>query len=224
METLRIEYTKLKYMKYLGHLELMKLFERTFRLEKLPLKYSEGFNPLPKMTFASPLSVGYSSEAEVMEVQLTEQVSIDRVLGMRLPEGLSFKRAKYVTCKQSLMSGMGYARYEIVSQADALISESQLLKFLSEEAIFYDKKTKKGAMKQVNILDQIQSAELISSEQANEVKLVATLVSGNLGALNPEMFLNTFRKYLGLEVTEEIAIKRIGLFSENMASVYDLAD
>lgn len=224
METLRIEYTKLKYMKYLGHLELMKLFERTFRLEKLPLKYSEGFNPLPKMTFASPLSVGYSSESEVMEVQLIEQVPIERVLGMRLPEGISFKRAKYVTCKQSLMSGMGYARYEIASQADLLISETQLTKFLSEEAIFYDKKTKKGTMKQVNILEQIQSAEFIPSDQVNEVKIVATLVSGNLGSLNPEMFFNTFRKYLGLEATDEISIKRIGLFSENMASVFDLAD
>lgn len=224
METLRIEYTKLKFMKYLGHLELMKLFERTFRLEKLPLKYSEGFNPLPKMTFASPLSVGYSSEAEVMEVQLTEQVPIERVLAMRLPEGLSFKRAKYVTCKQSLMSGMGYARYEISSPLESPISEASLSKFLSEEAIFYDKKTKKGTMKQVNILEQIQSAAFVPSDNLSEVKILATLVSGNLGSLNPEMFFNTFRKYVGLETTEDISVKRIGLFSENLESVFDLAD
>ena len=113
MMTLRIKYTKEKYMKFLGHLELMKLFERIFRLHRYPLKFSEGFNPRPKMTFASPLSVGYASKGEVMEVVLDAFMPIERVLNTKFPDGIKVLDATYVETKKSLMGSIHHSEYLI---------------------------------------------------------------------------------------------------------------
>lgn len=77
----------------------MKLFERIFRFNKLPLKYSEGFSPIPKMTFASPLSVGYSSKCEIMEVILDKEVPLEHIKNLKFPDGISILDANYVQSK-----------------------------------------------------------------------------------------------------------------------------
>ena len=109
MITLRIVYTKEGYMAFLGHLELMKLFERVFRFNKVPLKFSEGFNPIPRMTFAAPLSVGYSSKYEVMEVLLEKEMPIEQVKTMQFPDGIKVVDASYVQSKKSLMAALSHA-------------------------------------------------------------------------------------------------------------------
>lgn len=227
MKTLRIEYTKNKYMKYLGHLELMKLFERAFRFEKLPLKYSEGFNPLPRMTFASPLSVGYSSDAEIMEVQLTEEVAIEKVLNFNMPEGIVFKRAKYVECKQSLMAAIDYAEYTITCEAVSEINEALLTRFMGEEAVFYDKKTKKGGMKQVNLLEQLKAIDFKTDEENGKLVFKVILASGSTGSLNPEKFINTLRAYAGLDATDDFTAHRTNMYwtaDGVLKPLFDLVD
>lgn len=226
METLRIKYTKTGYMKFLGHLELMKLFERIFRFEKLPLKYSEGFNPIPKLTFAAPLSVGYSSQGEVMEVQLTEKVDIDQIIKIKFPNGIDILEAKYVNCKKSLMAALESAEYIIKLKCNTSI-ESYPLKtwvkdFLKEEQVTYDKKTKKGLIKQINVLDQLNDLELLIQNQ-DEIILKGNFQSGSQGSLNPETLVKVFAKHFDFEdALEDVFIERHKLLYLKDAKYTDL--
>lgn len=226
METLRIKYTKTDYMKFLGHLELMKLFERIFRFEKLPLKFSEGFNPIPKLTFAAPLSVGYASQGEVMEVQLTQQVPLERIFGMKLPKGIQILDAQYVTCKKSLMAALDSAEYliklECSSNVEHLPIKAWVNAFLESDAITYEKKTKKGLTKAINILDQLKTLQVIYQND-NEVVLRGILQSGSMGSLNPETLYKTFASHYDFqEKVKDVSIERLKLLYLKGDALVDL--
>ena len=70
----RIKFAKTGSMKYVGHLDIMRYFQKAIRRSGLPIKYSEGFNPHQIMSFAAPLGVGITSEGEYMDIELREEV------------------------------------------------------------------------------------------------------------------------------------------------------
>ncbi|MYG90977.1 MAG: DUF2344 domain-containing protein, partial [Chloroflexi bacterium] len=63
-------------LKYVSHLDLMRVWERVFKRARLPLATSHGFSPRPKIALAAPLAVGVTSEAELLDVLLTERVDL----------------------------------------------------------------------------------------------------------------------------------------------------
>ncbi len=230
MKTLRIKYTKTDYMKYLGHLELMKLFERVFRYEKMPLKYSEGFNPIPKLTFAAPLSVGYASESDIMEVQLVEEVPLDKVLGIKMPRGIVLIDARYVTCKKSLMAGVEYAAYDIVIKredgAPLEVGRESFEAFVGQEEILYEKKTKKGKIKMVDMREQMATASVVEATEGR-LHVKAVLMCSSAGSLNPDRLIRTFLKACSVEGEVEMDVTRRGLFymkDNKMTDLFALED
>ena len=72
---LAVVFTKEAPVRFVSHLDLQRLFQRAFRRAKLPLAYSQGFNPHPLVAFATALSVGFTSEGEYLDLTLTEDVS-----------------------------------------------------------------------------------------------------------------------------------------------------
>ena len=91
MNRYRITFTRDKSVRFVGHLDLAKTWERILRRADLPVAHSQGFHPLPKMTFASALPVGCTSAAELMDVVLTEALDpadMLRRLASTLPSGI----------------------------------------------------------------------------------------------------------------------------------------
>jgi radical SAM-linked protein len=87
----RIRFSKEDDLRWIGHRDLMRAFERIFRRAALPLGRSEGFHPKPRMTFPLPLAVGIAGDDEVMEFELAEELSAEEVekrLAPQLPGGL----------------------------------------------------------------------------------------------------------------------------------------
>ncbi len=76
-QRLRIQFAKQGALRYVGHLDLATTWERVLRRAELPLEYTRGFNPRPRLQFAAALPVGLTSEAELVDVWLTERVSLD---------------------------------------------------------------------------------------------------------------------------------------------------
>lgn len=218
-------------MRFLGHLELMKLFERVFRFNNLPLKFSEGFNPIPRLTFASPLSVGYSSKAEIMEVILNSEISIEQVKNIKFPDGIKVLDAQFVNCKHSLMSKLEYAEYilkvEYDSRVEQLPFKEWVESFVNEEEVFYEKKTKRGTMKAVNAIEQIHDIKLLYNEE-NDVVLKVILQTGSNGSLNPEKLIEIFGSYYKLnQKVVNIDVERLGLYytiNGNLTHLYDLSE
>lgn len=86
-----IKFTKQGYIRYTSHLDMLRLFKRTFKKCGIDMAYSKGFNPHPKMGFAQPLSLGYTSSCEYLELETKEHYEpkeiMERIVKY-MPEGV----------------------------------------------------------------------------------------------------------------------------------------
>ena len=114
---LRAALTKGEAIRFISHLDYAALVERAIRRAKLPVAYSEGFNPHMKFSFASALAVGVTSEAEVMDVELSRPLSQPEAwdrLAAALPPGVRLLRlVPYEGRAKSLMAAVDRAEYRV---------------------------------------------------------------------------------------------------------------
>ena len=88
---IRITFSKQGPLRYTGHLDLHKLWERAARRAELPLAYSQGFHPQPKMNIAAALPLGFSSRCELLDMRLEQDISLDGLaqrLNDTMPDGI----------------------------------------------------------------------------------------------------------------------------------------
>ncbi len=88
---MRVHFTKQGKVRFISHRDVARAFERSFRIEQLPLSFTLGFSPRPKVSFGLALSVGHESDAEYLDVELAEDIPIEPLvssLSEALPEGL----------------------------------------------------------------------------------------------------------------------------------------
>lgn len=111
----RLTFTKQGALRYTGHLDLHKIIERSIRRAKLPLAYSQGFHPQPKLNLAAALPLGFSSRAEVMDIWLKEDIQdVPAALNDHVPPGLTILQANPVDdWAPSLQSQVIAAEYEV---------------------------------------------------------------------------------------------------------------
>lgn len=234
MSVLRIQYVKKDNMKFLSHLEMVRFMERTFRRMELPLKFSQGFNPHPKISFAAPLAVGVSSDAEIVEVELTEMIDPAEFLEAHeadVPEGLQFVRAKEVPGTGKLMALVNASEYLVEvkfnegAQAPEVRNEKErLADFLGNEEIIIQKKTKKGKIKDVNIRPFVFEARNVLAEADRSIYRL-NVATGSNGNLKPELFVELFMKEIGaIEQTDSIRVHRLQLFTDKDGKLTPLYD
>jgi radical SAM-linked protein len=114
---LRITFVKQGPLRYTGHLDLHKLWERAARRAELPLAYSQGFHPQPKMNMAAALPLGFSSRCEVMDMKLEHDIPLDDLptrLNQMLPSGLQVMEVEQVEERApALQTQVVSAEYEV---------------------------------------------------------------------------------------------------------------
>ncbi|MEW6402428.1 MAG: TIGR03936 family radical SAM-associated protein [Chloroflexota bacterium] len=91
MSRVRITFSKQGALRYTGHLDLHRLWERAARRAELPLSYSQGFHPQPRISLASALPLGFSSQAELLDMRLNEDIPSEEImvrLRQNLPSGI----------------------------------------------------------------------------------------------------------------------------------------
>lgn len=114
---IRITFVKQGALRYTGHLDLHKLWERAARRAALPLAYSQGFHPQPKMNMAAALPLGFSSRCEVMDMKLEHAISLDDLptrLNETLPSGLQVVGVQQVDERApALQTQVEAAEYEV---------------------------------------------------------------------------------------------------------------
>jgi radical SAM-linked protein len=111
----RITFSKQGALRYTGNLDLHKILERSIRRAKLPLAYSQGYHPQPRINLAAALPLGFSSRAEVLDMWLNEEVeSVAAVLQAQVPSGLTILQAEQVDDREpSLQSQVIGAEYQV---------------------------------------------------------------------------------------------------------------
>jgi radical SAM-linked protein len=114
---IRITFVKQGALRYTGHLDLHKLWERAARRAELPLAYSQGFHPQPKMNMAAALPLGFSSRCEVMDMRLEQDIPLENLparLNTTLPSGLQVVEVEQVDERlPALQTQVLAAEYEI---------------------------------------------------------------------------------------------------------------
>jgi len=209
-----IKYTREDRVKYISHLDLMRVMQRALRRADIPTAYSHGFNPHPIIAFASPLPVGVTSESEYMDIVLSRRMSLPVLkekLNHTLPKGINVLEAGVIDENApSLMSMIERADYKVtVRGADW----SKVLAAYSEiPEIMVEKKTKKG-IASVNMKECIYS---LSIDKDNQDQLLLSMRIGEKGSLSPNSAVEALLRLSGQHYTEEndiIAyIHRTGLY------------
>ncbi len=209
-------------MKFISHLELIRVIERALRRAQIPLSFSQGYNPHPKIAFASPLSVGVSSEGEYLNIELDEQIDLKEFkekINSQLPKGITFMSCKYVDEKsKSLMSVVSFASYvvkcEFTRDYDKIEIQDKINNFLKKEEITYTKTSKKTKkIKTINIREMIKELSLQEMEE-EYIYLKMILSTGSKDNLKPEIVIEKFMEGEGVNMdTNKMRFHRLDLFS-----------
>jgi radical SAM-linked protein len=132
---------------------MVTIFMRALRRAEIPLRYSQGFHPKPKISFSDPLPVGMESEAEIMLVQVHRKMSPDKLVMLLqpfLPEGLRVTTAVRHFKKKGHDSQKGQiARYRI--QSDALLEKAAIDRFHQRETAVIQRKSAKGRIQALDL-------------------------------------------------------------------------
>ena len=215
-----VKFAKQGYICYTSHLDLLRLFKRSFKKAGIKLTYSQGFNPHPKMGFAQPLSLGYSSIAEYLEFETTEKWNVSilkSLLEEQMPEGITIYSCEEYTEKKTMAARCDAAEYIIGIPMGKELDKSPaeiLEAFLAQEEIMVPKRQKKSKkMKDVNIREKIR--HLTAVTEGENFILNAILDSGSESNLSPELLIQALVKFIGIETDRaEMNVMRTKLMFE----------
>ncbi|WP_063734177.1 TIGR03936 family radical SAM-associated protein [Streptomyces sp. RTd22] len=147
MQRIRLRYTKRGRLRFTSHRDFQRAFERALRRAEVPMAYSAGFTPHPKVSYANAAPTGTGSEAEYLEIQLTEArdpETLRTLLNESLPDGLDITdavEARTSGLADRLQASVWEIRLDRVAPADA---ERAVAAFLEAETVEVERRTKNG--------------------------------------------------------------------------------
>jgi len=177
IQRIRITFSMDPMLRFVSHLDMVKAWERTFRRADLPMAFSQGFHPQPKMQFAAALPVGIWGEAELLDLWLVEKMHVGGFRGLVepvLPPGLRLEDVRDVPMDEpALQVSLLFGVYEAVvggigrEEVEHLVEE-----FLARDRIVYTRRTRKKT-KDVDIRPLVERLEAF--EKGGSVGIRMTL-------------------------------------------------
>ncbi|WP_349763600.1 TIGR03936 family radical SAM-associated protein [Fusobacterium sp. SYSU M8D902] len=194
----RVYFDKCGEMKFISHLDLLRFFERLFNKSEIPVKYSEGFHPRPKMSFGSPISLGTEAYNEIMDFETDAEISNEEVV-KRLNESgvLGFKVHKVgeVPRKSSIMEEFTNMLYEVEGSS----SDMDKLEELFNRDEILEVREKKGKVVTRNLKERLKSF----SREGDKISMEIINTSPN-----------SYLEMVGIE-QQNVKIKRLGYKTNN---------
>ena len=222
MRAVRLNFSKTGRAIYISHLDINRMMTRAVRRARLPMWYTEGFNPHPYLTFALPLSLGQSSDCEYMDIRIEGDITdgeiMDR-LNAVLPEGIKILSVGEPVHDAKEIEKALYFVKLVFADADIAKSFAEKAKTLSEgEELIAEKRGKKGhrkVMKQINLTDFIYDMKISSADSIVNIQCV--LAAGNTNNLNPTLLVETLEKQIGNEHEMMYVVRRKLITKNNEA-------
>lgn len=191
----RIFFSKTDRAKYISHLDLYGVVQRSIKRAKLPVWYTEGFNPRMYVQFMLPLSLGQEGLREAADFRLLEEIPHEEVterLNNALPLDIRVVETSVPVKKNTDIAS---AEYEITADIDNL----KFLEFTNLDAIMTEKKTKRG-------VSEIDLKPCIYSVEVGE-KIMLKLPAGNEFNINPQLVLSAFEKYSSEKINNQRIVR-----------------
>lgn len=191
---IRVKFSKTGSLKFISHLDLNRTVKSAFIRSKLPIWYTQGFNPHPKTVFSLPLSVGTASLCEFMDFRLCEELVGEAVcerLNAVFPEGL---HAIAAYAPQTKFSEIGWADYEIRIETVSSGEEEQRIREVLSGPLPVEKTTKAGT----RTVDIAPHVKLLSVGSApGEIMLAVRLSCEEKTFVNPKYILEFLTEHIG---------------------------
>lgn len=221
MGKILIKYSKTDRMKFISHLELIRVIERALRRAEVPLSFSQGYNPHPKIAFAAPLSVGVSSEGDYLNIEVDEKIDLEEFkknINNNLPDGITFISCKYIDEKaKSLMSVVNFGTYiskcKLEEEYNITEIKGRIKDFLEREEINYKKISRKNKKEKIiNIREMIKDLFLLEMD-GKDIFLKMTIATGSQGNLKPEVVVEKLKELECVKIDDnKTRFHRIELF------------
>ena len=186
----RLAFSKTGRMAWLSHLDLMAVFARSFARARLPLRYTEGFNPHAYLSVALPLPVGFQSVCERLDFGMLgepDYAALPGIISAALPDGLRVTAAGPDGRKLAEVLFAGYRM-----EAETGASPERVAEVFSRP-VFVDKRAKKGGTVRTDITPMIRS---LSCAPAPNGLTVSVVVAAQNPTLNPEYIADAWRELL----------------------------
>jgi radical SAM-linked protein len=204
----RIRFTKRGKVRFISHRDVARAFERAFRIERLPLAFTEGFSPRPKVSFGLALSVGHESDAEYLDLELADAIDVEALrpqLSVALPEGIDCTGAVRLVDRAPALQ-------EVVTEVQFRVSavdgrgaavDADVLRTAVTAALACDElpvtRTRKGKESVDDIRPAIRSIELTHGPDGPELELA---LSTQPRGARPREVLDALDTIVGVGLTE----------------------
>ena len=196
---LRIKFNKFGAVKFIGHLDVMRFFQKALRRADIDVAYSGGFSPHQIMSFASPLGVGLESNGEYFDVEINSPISsqefIDKVNAVSIPE-IQILDVRLLPEKAgNAMASVAAAGYTIRFREGRELTDWQnrFEAFMAQEKILITKATKRGTA-------EIDLKPAIYDYDINEEGLYLLVNASSEGNIKPTLVMDAFAAFLEQEL------------------------
>lgn len=202
-------------MKFIGHLDIMRYFQKAIRRAKIPVAMSEGYSPHQIMSFAMPLGVGLTSEGEYLDIQTTQDVDLQDMvqkLNSVMVEGMKVITCTEILSKTKAMTSVAAADYSVFLKPESFPYTDDWLSlqfqdFYHQTEIIVLKKTKKSE-REVDIRPYIYEMHY-----ENDHKIFMKLATGSVNNLKPELVMQAFCQFADIEYHPfQVQINRLELY------------
>ncbi|WP_411814384.1 TIGR03936 family radical SAM-associated protein [Dehalococcoides mccartyi] len=190
MQRLRVKYQRGENLKFVSHLDIIRLWQRAFYRAGVEPAYSEGFNPHPRMALASPLPVGYTSRAEFMDLYTSAALSphyFEDLINRQLPEGVKILQSCVVPLEQdSLQALVRQAEYLVDVRTCMSLAECRQAvdEFLAKDILVWQLQ-RQDKVKEYDLRVQVAELEVVSLAEG-VLRLRMLLQCDSKGAGRPE--------------------------------------
>lgn len=196
----RIKFRKYGCMKFIGHLDVMRFFQKVMRRADIPIAFTGGFSPHMIMSFANPLGVGVTSDGEYFDIELTEDIDMKAAverMNQVVVEGIDIVNMVPISDdkKQTGMSIVAAADY-LSSLKSGVFPEDwkeKAAQFMNQPTISILKKTKKSE-KEVDIKPMIYKLEV------RDESVYMQVATGSVENLKPELVMQALGSFLGIDL------------------------
>ena len=206
---IRIKFRKTGIMKFIGHLDVMRYFQKAIRRADVEICYSGGFSPHQIMSFAAPLGVGITSNGEYVDIEVhstgTTAEMLER-LNAVMAEGFEIAEYKLLPdTAVNAMSSVAAADYTLTFRPGYEPEEESAEEWFKKLTAFFDqpqvmvlKKTKKGE-KEMDLKPLIYDLGVIAGNDAAQSQLFMKISTGSASNIKPELLLDAYYEALGKE-------------------------
>lgn len=212
MRDVRIWFEKRGETRYISHLDLNRFMLRALRRTRLPIWYTEGYNPHPYLSFALPLSLGFESVCESVDLRiLDESCTNEQVLerfSAVMPRGIRVTAVTDPVMKQKEIAMADYLVSFPLREEDT----DTVWNFVSGEHIPARKSTKKGEEKQINLKEHLHGVRL--EREGENALLSLRLDAGCVVNINPMLLLDAIREQTGIDCSGASVLRKQMLNAE----------